>query len=148
MMPTKLSKPKSVTPVKVVIVDDHPAVRKVLALCVSRNPALTLSAAVGTVALALKAFEAHEPGLVILDIELPDGSGIDLIRTLRQAHAKTRILVFSMQPQDTYLPLAMEAGAHAYIHKSEPPQKVFDAIGQGMGKPRGSLRLRQPRKKK
>jgi DNA-binding NarL/FixJ family response regulator len=65
---------------------------------------------------------------------LPDGSGLDLIKVLREDHPRTLILVFSMQPKDIFLPLTRKAGAHAFVTKSDAPSRVLEAIDQVLGR--------------
>jgi DNA-binding NarL/FixJ family response regulator len=147
----RVTEPTSLRRISVLIVDDHPVVRKALSLRLAQNSNLMVCAAVGTVAHALQAAELHRPDLAILDLQLPDGSGFDVIKALREGHPGTLILVFSMQPADVFLPLAKEAGAHAFVTKSDAPGKVLTAIDHILGSNRsaGAGRLRRiPAKKK
>jgi DNA-binding NarL/FixJ family response regulator len=129
-----VSQQTSMRPSRILIVDDHPMVRKALSLRIAQNSKLMVCAAVGTVAHALEAIELHRPDLAVLDLQLPDGSGLDLIKVLREDHPKTLILVFSMQPKDIFLPLTRKAGAHAFVTKSDAPSRVIEAIDQVLGR--------------
>lgn len=93
-----------------------------------QEPDLTVCDTVGTIAAARRAIEAHEPDLLVLDLTLPDGHGIELIKDLHAMNPSVRIVVFSMHDENLYGERALRAGAEGYLMKDEPPDKVVAAI--------------------
>ena len=79
-MPTPRSKPAAQARKRIIIVDDHPIVREALVQQVNREPDLTVCAQAGNASHALAAVEEHKPDLVLVDINLPGRSGLELIR--------------------------------------------------------------------
>lgn len=113
---------------KILLVDDHPVVREMLALRIAQEGGLKVCAAVGDVAKALAAVELHHPDLAIVDINLPDGHGLELIKEIHVIDPGLRLLVFSMHDERLYGERVLRAGAHGYLMKSEAPEKIIDAI--------------------
>ncbi len=113
---------------RILLVDDHPLVREGLTLRISRQPNLTVCGEASTLAEALQQFEQHRPDLVIVDITLKDGNGLDLIQRLKGRDPAVRILVLSMHDESVYAERALRAGARGYINKQEAREHVIDAI--------------------
>lgn len=126
MNPSKSS--KQTTANKILVIDDHPVVRESLALRISQEPDLSVCASVGDVAQALQVLEQHHPDLAILDLNLPDGHGLDLIKEIHTLYPDVRILVFSMHDEHLYGERVLRAGAQGYLMKSEQPDKVIEGI--------------------
>jgi DNA-binding NarL/FixJ family response regulator len=116
----------------ILVVDDHPVVRESLALRISQEPDLNVCAEAGSFQTALAAVERHQPGVVILDMNLPDGHGLELIKEIRARWPSTRMLVFSMNDEMLYAERALRAGAQGYVMKSEAPDTVVDSLRQVM----------------
>lgn len=112
----------------VLLVDDHPVVREMLSLRISQEEDLTVCAAVPDVAGTLVAIDLHHPELAIIDINLPDGHGLELIKEIHTRAPDMRMLVFSMHDEHLYAERALRAGAHGYLMKSESPDKIIEAI--------------------
>ena len=115
-------------PWKVLLVDDHPVVRDGLAQRIELEPDLTVCATCDSVSVALKAAEAHHPDLAVVDLALPNGHGLDLIKELHTRHPAMRLLVFSMHDEQTYGERALLSGAQGYVMKDESPDRVLEAI--------------------
>ncbi len=113
---------------KVLLVDDHPVVREMLALCIAQEKDLKVCASAGNVAQALADVERHHPDLAIVDINLPDGHGLELIKEIQVRDPNVRLLVFSMHDEHLYGERVLRAGAQGYLMKSEPPEKIIEAI--------------------
>jgi DNA-binding NarL/FixJ family response regulator len=113
---------------KVLIVDDHPAVREGLAIRISRQPDLEVCGEAADVAEALQLFAAVNPDVAVIDISLKTGNGIDLIKRIKARNASARLLVWSMYPEALYAERALHAGALGYINKEEATDKIIDAI--------------------
>src|SRR5947207_8657433 len=102
---------------RVLIVDDHPVVREGLALRISRQPDLQVCGEAADVGEAMRAADATNPDVAIVDIALKTGNGIDLIKRMRTRHESVRILVWSMYNETLYAERAMRAGAMGFINK-------------------------------
>jgi len=113
---------------RIVIVDDHPIVRRGLAELISLEPDLVVCAQAGSCAEALVCVEKDRPDLVIVDIALDDGSGIDLARDVRSRYPKLPILILSMYEETLYAARALRAGANGYVMKVEAPDVLLRAI--------------------
>lgn len=116
--------------VDVLIVDDHPLIHETLGSAVR---AVLPNARVGD-AFSLKgALEAArtlpEGALVLLDLGLPDGNGIDVLRTFRKAHPKLRVAIVSATEASVLVAAALKAGAIGYIPKTSTPDMIVAALG-------------------
>lgn len=126
-MPKKLAR-LAIPKAKVVIVDDHPAVREALAIRISSQPDLEICGEAGDFAEALQVISATDPDVVVLDIALKNGSGIDLIKRLKERTHKVRMIVWSMFQEELYAERALRAGAMAYLTKEQATSQIIDAI--------------------
>jgi DNA-binding NarL/FixJ family response regulator len=113
---------------KILVVDDHPIVREGLGMQIATQPDLCVCGEAEDVPSALALVEAQQPNVVIVDILLKNGNGLDLIRRITERHIDVRILVWSMYPENLYAERALHAGAHGYLHKSQATVHILDAI--------------------
>ncbi len=113
---------------RIMIVDDHPILRKGLAMVINEEPDLTVSAEAQDAATALDMMETHRPDLVIVDLSLPGIDGIELIKTLKVRYRDLPALVVSMHDESIFAERALRAGARGYIMKQEAVEKVLVAI--------------------
>jgi DNA-binding NarL/FixJ family response regulator len=127
---TRENKNKTQPAAKVLIVDDHPAVREALTLRVSAQPDLEVCGEAADTAEALQLAAATDPDVVVIDIALKTGNGIDLIKRLKERNAKVRAIVWSMYSEDLYAERAPRAGAMGYINKEQATSKIIEAIRQ------------------
>ncbi len=125
---TKQKKARSIKAVKVLIVDDHPAVREGLATKLAWEAGLEVCGEADDVAEALKLFASTEPDVIIVDISLKTGNGLDLIKRIKLRNDTARILVWSMYPDSLYAERALRAGALGYINKEQATDKIIEAI--------------------
>lgn len=115
-------------PAKVLIVDDHPLVREGLA---SRIGALADFAVCGETAdieTALRSIEETEPDLMIVDLALKGGHGLDLIKRVKRRGLRTKMLVLSVYDDALFAERALRAGAHGYVNKQEAQHVVVAAL--------------------
>lgn len=119
---------KSPHPTRIVIVDDHPAVREALALRIAREADLEVCGEAGDVPEALKLIAETQPDLAVIDMGLKSGSGLELIKRLKSRHDSLRMLVWSMFSESLYAERALRAGAHGYITKDHATDKIVEAI--------------------
>jgi two-component system, NarL family, invasion response regulator UvrY len=112
---------------KILIVDDHPIVRAGLKRLLSGEADMEAQeAASGNEALI--AFRQHRPDLVILDLNLPGISGLEVITRLKVVNPGARILVLSMHDDYVHVTRALQAGAAGYLSKNAPPNELLEAI--------------------
>jgi DNA-binding NarL/FixJ family response regulator len=124
------SKTAATKPAKVLIVDDHPAVREALALRISRQSDLRVCGEAADVDEALRLFKAMKPDVAVVDIVLKDGNGIDLIKRAKARDDHVLILVWSMYDPLVYAERALNAGARGYIQKEQATKQIIYAIRQ------------------
>lgn len=117
---------------QVLIVEDDLQTREFFAASVSHSAQLALAASLGSVTDACAWLE--QPGnavdVLLVDLGLPDGSGLDVIRFARQRHPQCEPLVISMFGDEDNVLASIEAGALGYIHKDATPENVADAVVQ------------------
>jgi DNA-binding NarL/FixJ family response regulator len=114
--------------VRILIVDDHPLVREGLAALISTQPDLAVCGEAAGYTEAVGLAETTRPDLIIVDISLKDGDGIDLIRRIKAQNGSVRFLVSSMHDELIYAERALRAGALGYVGKHESTQRILDAI--------------------
>jgi DNA-binding NarL/FixJ family response regulator len=114
--------------VKVLIVDDHPAVREALAIRIGSEPDLEVCGEADDLGPALQVAAATHPDLAVIDIALKTGSGIDLIKRLKAHHGQIRSIVWSMYSEELYAERALRAGAMAYLTKEKGTGQIIEAI--------------------
>jgi DNA-binding NarL/FixJ family response regulator len=116
------------TKTKILLVDDHPIVRERLAELIAQEPDLVVCGEAEDHNGALKAADALNPDLAIVDITLKDTYGIELIKQLKERHPHLPILVLSMHDESLYAERSLRAGAKGYLTKQEATKKVVAAI--------------------
>ena len=122
-------------PVTVLLVDDHDLIREGLRRAFEREADFTVVGDVGSVSAALSSFHALSPDVVIMDIRLSDGNGLDATRSLRAASATVGIVVVSMDGEDEQLLAALDAGASAFVPKMAPVDQVVSAARHAAAAP-------------
>jgi two-component system, NarL family, invasion response regulator UvrY len=115
--------------VKILIVDDHPIVRAGLRRLLAAAPRIDICEAAGG-REALKALREHQPALVILDLNLPDIGGLEVLTRLRAFSPQVRVLVLSMHDDETHVTRALRAGAAGYVTKNARPEELLEAIAR------------------
>ena len=116
------------TPARILVVDDHAILRRGLALMIGREPDLELAGEAGTIADGLEAAARTRPDVVILDIHLPDGSGISAIAPLLELQPEPGIVVLSMYDDFEHVRRAFAEGARGYVVKSSTQDTLLEAI--------------------
>jgi len=115
---------------RVLIVDDHPAVREALALRVNRQTDLEVCGEAEDTGDALKMAARTQPDVAVIDISLKTGNGLDLIKRLKARNAALRMLVWSMHSESLYAERTLRAGALGYITKEQATDEIVAAIRQ------------------
>jgi DNA-binding NarL/FixJ family response regulator len=112
----------------VLVVDDHPMLRQGLIQMIGQEPDLEVKGEAGTFDEALAAVESLQPDLAIVDVSLGDADGLELVKQITSRWPSVFVVVLSMHSEKLYAERALRAGAHGYVMKQEPPQKIIDAI--------------------
>jgi DNA-binding NarL/FixJ family response regulator len=113
---------------KVLIVDDHPAIREGLAVRISAQPDLEVCGQACDAAEAMKLLKADHPDVVVVDIQLKTGNGLDLIERIKAYDDSIHMLVWSMYPDTLYAERALRVGALGYINKQNTTHDILNAI--------------------
>lgn len=112
----------------VVVVEDDEPTRSRLVRAVDANPRLRTVAAVGTCAEARALLEREPPAVLLTDLDLPDGTGIDLIRQVRRQGSPTQAMVITIFGDEQHVVAAIEAGALGYLLKDASAETVGRSI--------------------
>jgi two-component system response regulator DevR len=121
-------------PLRLLIVDDHEVVRQGLVSLLDRRAGFEVVAQAGTVADSIVLAARHEPDLVIMDVRLPDGSGIEACREIRAVRPETRIVMLTSYPDEEAVMSAIIAGASGYLLKQIRGRDLvsaLEAVGRG-----------------
>jgi DNA-binding NarL/FixJ family response regulator len=113
---------------RIFLVEDHPVFRDGLANVLNSEPDLTVCGEAPDARQGFKAVTELKPDLVVVDLGLPDKSGIDLIKEIRAAKLPTKLLVVSMFDEGIYAQRVLRAGGDGYIMKQEDPDEIVHAI--------------------
>ena len=114
--------------ISILLVDDHPVVRQGYRRVLEHQSDFRVVAEADDAATAYRAFKAHAPDIVVMDISMPGASGLEAIRNIRMRHSASRILVFSMHSEAALVKAAFSAGASGYVTKSSEPAALVKAI--------------------
>jgi DNA-binding NarL/FixJ family response regulator len=120
----------------VVLVDDHELIRQGLRRAFERTGDFTVVGEAGSVSQALEVIGSTTPDVVIFDVRLPDGSGLDAARKVRESNPTMGIVVLTMYAGDDQLFGALEAGASAFVPKDAPADDVISAARHAAVSPR------------
>jgi DNA-binding NarL/FixJ family response regulator/HPt (histidine-containing phosphotransfer) domain-containing protein len=117
---------------KFIIVDDHPAIRLAIRSALEATGSMQMAAEAADGPGGLAAIREYKPDLVILDLELPRLSGLDLIERLRRSQPETKVLVLSAQQESIFAVRTAKAGANGFMSKNAPMEAVVLALDAGM----------------
>ena len=115
-------------PLRVMLVDDHEVVLEGLRTLLGRDKNLLVVAEAGTTAEAIETAARAKPDVVVMDVRLPDGSGVEACRTIREARPETKVIMLTSYADDEALFASIVAGAAGYLLKQTRGQAVIDAI--------------------
>lgn len=118
------------TTIRLLCVDDHPLVREGIAALISNQPDIALIAEASSGSDALEKFRAHQPDVTLMDLRLPDMSGIDALIAIRSEFPKARIIMLTMFDGDVEIERALKAGAAAYLLKSMSSKNLIETVRQ------------------
>jgi two-component system response regulator DevR len=121
-------------PLRLLIVDDHEVVRQGLVALLDRRDGFQVVAEAGNVAESIEMAERFRPDLVIMDVRLPDGSGIEACREIRAEHPEIRVVMLTSYPDEEAVLSAIIAGASGYLLKQVRARDLvaaLEAVGRG-----------------
>ena len=109
-------------------VDDHPLLREGIAAVIANQPDMSLVALATSGAEAIQRYREHRPDVTLMDLRLPDVSGIDAMIAIRAEFPDARVMMLTSFDGDVEIDRALRAGARGYVLKSLPPRELADAI--------------------
>jgi DNA-binding NarL/FixJ family response regulator len=132
--------------IHVMLVDDHELIRKGLRAYLDRRPGFTVVAEAATVRQAVIRAAKERPDVIVMDVQLPDGTGIEACRAIRADMPATRVLMLTSFADDDAVMASVMAGASAFLLKTTPGEEIARAIegvakGESMLDPRVTSRL-------
>lgn len=119
---------RTISSIKIMLVDDHAIVREGYKALLEQQPNMKVVVEAGTGEEAYQLFKEYQPNLVIMDLSLPNMSGIETISRIRKYDPRAKILVFTMHQNSTMAAKAIQAGARGYVTKSSLPSVLIEAI--------------------
>jgi len=114
--------------VRVMLVDDHEVVREGLRTLLSRQKGMVVVGEAATMKDAIDVAARAKPDVIVMDVRLPDGSGVEACRTIREARPETKVIMLTSYADDEALFASIVAGAAGYLLKQTRGQAVIDAI--------------------
>jgi len=118
------------TSIRVFCVDDHPLLREGISAIINNQPDMSLVAEAASGFEAIQKFREHQPDVTLMDLRLPDMSGIDALITIRAEFPEARIIMLTTFEGDVEIQRSLEAGARGYLLKSMPPKELVEGIRQ------------------
>jgi DNA-binding NarL/FixJ family response regulator len=119
---------------RILLVDDHEVVRIGLRALIERHPNFEVVAEAGTAREAIERVEAYSPDVVVMDIRLPGGSGIEACEEIAEKHPNSKVIMLTSYAEDEMLISAIRAGAAGYVLKQiggEDLVRAIEAVGRG-----------------
>jgi DNA-binding NarL/FixJ family response regulator len=117
-------------PIRVFSVDDHPLLREGIAAIINNQPDMLMIAQAATGCEAIQMFRQHRPDITLMDLRLPDMSGIDALISIRSEFSEARIIMLTTFEGDVEIQRALKAGARGYMLKTNPPKELVETIRQ------------------
>lgn len=116
--------------IRILSVDDHPLLREGIAAVINNQQDMCVIAEAASAKDAIEQFRKHKPDVTLMDLRLPDKSGIDTMISIRTEFPEARIIMLTTFEGDVEIQRALEAGARAYLLKNMPPKELVEVIRQ------------------
>jgi DNA-binding NarL/FixJ family response regulator len=116
------------TPIRVLSVDDHPLLREGIATLINNQPDMCVVGEASSGREALERFRELHPDITLMDVRLPDMSGIDALIAIRKEFPEARVIMVTTSEGDVEIQRALAGGARGYMLKSMPPKDLVEAI--------------------
>lgn len=117
-------------PIRVFSVDDHPLLREGIAAIINNQPDMLVMAQASDGREAVRLFGQHRPDVTLMDLRLPDMSGIDALVAIRSEFPDARVIILTTFEGDVEIQRALKAGARGYMLKSAPPNELVETVRQ------------------
>jgi DNA-binding NarL/FixJ family response regulator len=118
------------SPIRVFSVDDHPLLREGIAAIINNQPDMLVVAQAADGREAVRTFGRHRPDVTLMDLRLPDISGIDALIAIRSEFPDARVIILTTFEGDVEIQRALKAGARGYMLKSAPPNELVETVRQ------------------
>ena len=116
--------------IRVFTVDDHPLLHEGIATVIRNEPDMTVAAQASSGREAIQLYRDFTPDVTLMDLRLPDMSGIEAMIAIRSDFPEARVIILSTFAGDVEIQRALQAGARAYTLKSMPPKELMDIVRQ------------------
>ncbi|MCA8998204.1 MAG: response regulator transcription factor [Planctomycetaceae bacterium] len=115
-------------PWRILLVDDHPLVRRGMAVLIAQEPDLNVCGETGEMDEAMRLVREHKPDMMIIDLSLKTGNGLELVKQVASAYPAVKMLVCSMHDETLFAERCLRAGAGGYLNKEAASERVVEAI--------------------
>jgi DNA-binding NarL/FixJ family response regulator len=116
------------SPIRILVVDDHPVVRQGVAGLVGGQPDMSIVGQASNGREAIQQFRAHHPDVVLMDLQMPEMNGLDALMAIRDEAPEARIIMLTTYAGDAQVLRAIKAGARAYLLKNSLHKELLETI--------------------